>query len=71
VVGDAVGDSELTAKRILAGDDHTETLMRIGMQIADLTTQQYVHGGVDDFHAKMAEREAEHERTSDLPDRAR
>jgi hypothetical protein len=64
---DAVGDCELTAKRILAGDDHTETLMRIGMQIADLTTQHYVHGGVDDFHAKMAELEAEHERISDLP----
>lgn len=64
---DAVGDCELTAKRILAGDDHTQTLMRIGMQIADLTTQHYVHGGVDDFHAKMAELEAEHERISDLP----
>ena len=62
-----MGDCELTAKRILAGDDHTETLIRIGMQIADLTTQHYVHGGVDDFHAKMAELEAEHERISDLP----
>jgi site-specific DNA recombinase len=71
VVGDAllvaVGDCELTAKRILAGDDHTETLIRIGMQIADLTTQHYVHGGVDNFHAKMAELEAEHERIGNLP----
>jgi len=71
VVGDAlldvVGDCELTAKRILAGNDHTETLASIGMQIADLTTQHYVHGGVDNFHAKMAELEAEHERISNLP----
>ena len=64
---DAVGDSELTAKRILAGNDHTETLARIGMKIADLTTQHYVHGGVDKFHAKMAELEAEHDRISKLP----
>lgn len=71
VVADAlletVGDCELTAKRILAGNDHTETLARIGMQIADLTTQHYVHGGVDEFHAKMAVLEAEHERISNLP----
>ena len=53
--------------RVLAADDHTETLKRIGMQIADLTTQHYVHGGIDDFHAKMAELEAEHERISNLP----
>ena len=53
-----MGDCELTAKRIVAGDDHTETLIRIGMQIADLTAQHYVHGGVDDFHTKMAELEA-------------
>lgn len=64
---EVVGDCELTAKRILAATDHTETLMRIGMQIADLTTQHYVHGGVDDFHAKMAELEAEHERIASLP----
>jgi len=64
---DAVGDCELTAKRILAGNDHTETLARIGMRIADLTTQHYVHGGVDNFHAKMAELEAEHDRISNLP----
>lgn len=62
-----VGGCELTAKRILAGNDHTETLARIGMKIADLTTQHYVHGGVDKFHAKMAELEAEHERISNLP----
>lgn len=64
---DAVGDCELTAKRILVGSDHTETLARIGMKIADLTTQHYVHGGVDNFHAKMAELEAEHDRISKLP----
>jgi hypothetical protein len=64
---ETVGDCELTAKRILAGNDHTETLARIGMKIADLTTQHYVHGGVDEFHAKMAELEAEHERISNLP----
>jgi hypothetical protein len=64
---DAVGDCELTAMQVLAADDHTETLKRIGMQIADLTTQHYVHGGVDDFHAKMAELEAEHERIGNLP----
>jgi site-specific DNA recombinase len=71
VVGDAlleaVGDCELTAMRVLTADDHTETLKCIGMQIADLTTQHYVHGGIDDFHAKMAELEAEHERISNLP----
>jgi hypothetical protein len=64
---DVVGDCELTAKRILAGNDHTETLTRIGIQIADLTTQHYVQGGVDEFHAKMAALEAEHERISNLP----
>jgi hypothetical protein len=42
-------------------------LKRIGMQIADLTTQHYVNNGVPDFHTRMAELEAEHGRVSALP----
>lgn len=71
VVADAlletIGDYELTAQRILAGNDHAETLARVGVQIANLTTQHYVHGGVEDFHAKMARLETEHEKISNLP----
>jgi hypothetical protein len=54
-------------KRLIEGDDHTATLKRIGMQIADLTTQHYVNNGVPDFHTRMAELEAEHARVSALP----
>ena len=42
---DAVGDCELTATQVLAADDQTETLKRIGMKIADLTTQHYATAG--------------------------
>jgi site-specific DNA recombinase len=64
---DAVGHCEVTRKTVIASDDHSQTLRRLGAQIADLTTQHYMHGGVPDFHAKMAELEAEHARISDLP----
>ncbi len=37
------------------------------MQIAGLTTQHFVHGGVEGFHQRMAELEAEHARVSALP----
>ena len=57
----------MTEKRLIEGDDHTATLKRIGMQIADLTTQHYVNNGVSDFHTRMAELEAEHARVSALP----
>ncbi|MGO8890802.1 MAG: recombinase family protein [Streptosporangiaceae bacterium] len=64
---DAVGHCEVTTKTVIAGDDHSQTLRRLGAQIADLTTQHYMHGGVPDFHARMAALEAEHTRISDLP----
>jgi site-specific DNA recombinase len=64
---EVIGGYELTEKRLIEGDDHTATLKRIGMQIADLTTQHYVNNGVSDFHARMAELEAEHARVSALP----
>ncbi len=57
----------MTTKTVIAGDDHSHTLRRLGAQIADLTTQHYMHGGVPDFHARMAALEAEHTRISDLP----
>jgi hypothetical protein len=62
-----VGHYELTEKRLIEGDDHSATLKKIGMQIADLTTQHYVNNGVPDFHERMAELEAEHARVSALP----
>jgi site-specific DNA recombinase len=64
---DAVGDCEMTERRVIAGDDHSQALRKIGMQIADLTTQHFVHGGVPEFYSKMAELQAEHERISSLP----
>jgi len=64
---EVIGGFELTEKRLIEGDDHTATLKRIGMQIADLTTQHYVNNGVPDFHTRMAELEAEHARVSALP----
>jgi site-specific DNA recombinase len=64
---EVIGGYELTEKRLIEGDDHTATLKRIGMQIADLTTQHYVNNGVPDFHTRMAELEAEHARVSALP----
>jgi site-specific DNA recombinase len=64
---DAVGDCELTETRVIEGDDHRQALKKLGMQIADLTTQHFVNGGVDGFHARMAVLEAEHERISNLP----
>ena len=45
----------------------SQTRRRLGAPIADLTTQHYMHGGVPDFHARMAALEAEHTRISDLP----
>ncbi len=64
---DAVGTCDVLKKSVIQGDDHSAALQKLGMQIADLTTQHYVHGGVDDFHAKMAALKAEHERVSSLP----
>lgn len=64
---DTVGSCEVTEKQIIVGNDHSQTLAKIGMQIADLTTQHYTRGGVTDYHTKMAELEKEHERVSNLP----
>jgi hypothetical protein len=62
-----VGHYELTEKRVIEGEDHSATLKKLGMQIADLTTQHYVNNGVPDFHKRMSELEAEHARVSALP----
>jgi hypothetical protein len=64
---EVVGRYELTEKRLIEGDDHSATLKKLGMKIADLTTQHYVNNGVPDFHKRMAELEAEHARVSALP----
>lgn len=64
---DVVGSYEVTEKQVIMGDDHSQTLNKIGMQIADLTTQHYTRGGVPDYHAKMAALEEEHKRISVLP----
>jgi site-specific DNA recombinase len=64
---EVVGHYELTEKRLIEGDDHSATLKKLGMQIADLTTQHYVNNGVPDFHKRMHELEAEHARVSALP----
>lgn len=66
----AVGGCELTERKIIPGDDHSQALASIGMRIADLTTQHYVHGGVQDFTAKMSALQAEHDRISELPKEA-
>jgi hypothetical protein len=63
----AVGDCELTEKRVIAGDDHSAILMKIGHQITDLTAQNFTRGGVPDYHAKMAVLQAEYERISAMP----
>jgi site-specific DNA recombinase len=64
---EVVGGYELTERRVIEGEDHSATLKKLGMQIADLTTQHFVHGGVEGFHQRMAELEAEHARVSALP----
>jgi len=64
---EVIGRYELTEKRLIEGDDHSATLKKLGMQIADLTTQHYVNNGVPDFHKRMQELEAEHARVSALP----
>lgn len=64
---EVIGHYELTEKRVIEGDDHSATLKKIGMQIADLSAQHYVHGGVADFDERMAKLEAEHKRVSALP----
>jgi hypothetical protein len=64
---EVIGRYELTEKRLIEGDDHSATLKKLGTQIADLTTQHYVHNGVPDFHKRMQELEAEHARVSALP----
>jgi site-specific DNA recombinase len=64
---EVIGHYELTEKRLIEGDDHSATLKKLGTQIADLTTQHYVHNGVSDFHKRMSELEAEHARVSALP----
>jgi hypothetical protein len=52
---------------VIAGDDHSAILMKIGHQITDLTAQNFTRGGVPDFHAKMAVLQAEYERISAMP----
>lgn len=64
---EVIGHYELTEKRVIGGDDHSATLKKLGMQIANLTTQHYVNNGVPDFHKRMSELEAEHARVSALP----
>jgi hypothetical protein len=65
---EVIGHYELTEKRVvIEGEDHSATLKKIGMQIADLTTQHYVNNGVPDFHKRMSELEAEYARVSALP----
>lgn len=64
---EVVGHYELTEKRLIEGEDHSATLKKLGMQIADLTTQHYVNNGVAGFHERMAKLEAEHARVSALP----
>jgi len=64
---EVIGHYELTEKRLIEGEDHSATLKKLGMQIADLTTQHYVNNGVPDFHKRMSELEAEHARVSALP----
>jgi site-specific DNA recombinase len=64
---EVIGRYELTEKRLIEGDDHSATLKKLGMKIADLTTQHYVNNGVPDFHKRMQELEAEHARVSALP----
>lgn len=64
---EVVGHYEVTEKRLIEGTDHSATLKKLGMQIADLTTQHYVNNGVPDFHERMAKLEAEHKRVSALP----
>jgi DNA invertase Pin-like site-specific DNA recombinase len=64
---DTVGSCEITEKRVIAGEDHSQALLKIGMQIADLTTQHYTRGGLPEFHSRIAALEAEHDRISDLP----
>jgi site-specific DNA recombinase len=64
---EVIGHYELTEKRVIEGDDHSATLKKLGMQIADLTTQHFVNNGVPDFHKRMSELEAEHTRVSALP----
>jgi site-specific DNA recombinase len=64
---EVIGHYELTEKRVIEGDDHSATLKKLGMQIADLTTQHYVNNGVPDFYKRMSELEAEHARVSALP----
>jgi DNA invertase Pin-like site-specific DNA recombinase len=64
---EVIGHYELTEKRLIEGDDHSATLKKLGMQIADLTTQHYVNNGIPDYHKRMQELEAEHARVSALP----
>jgi hypothetical protein len=64
---EVIGKYELTEKRLIEGDDHSATLRKLGMQIADLTTQHYVNNGIPGYHQRMQELEAEHARVSALP----
>lgn len=65
---EVIGHYELTEKRLIEGDDHSATLKKIGVQIADLTRERYVNNGeVPDYHRRMQELEEEHARVSALP----
>ncbi len=61
---DKIGDCELTERKVIHGDDHTQTLRELGIRMADLTKQHFAEGGVPDYHQKMTEFEVEHERIS-------
>jgi hypothetical protein len=60
------GKCEITIRKVIPGDDHSRTLSSLGTQIANLTADHYVHGGVDDFDVKLASLAAEHARVSSL-----
>ena len=62
-----VGDCELTERKVVQGDDYTQTLRKLGIRMADLTKQHFAEGGVSDYHQKMAELETEHDRISAMP----
>lgn len=60
----AVGGVELTTRKVIPGDDHSQVLAKIGHQLADL----WVHSAAAaDFGERKAVLEAEHARIAALP----